>query len=60
VLRHADDQPERPPQYLALSYVWGDATVTKAIKVNDHAFQATTNLESALRTLSKPYADQDI
>ncbi|KAG6993196.1 hypothetical protein FOFC_05629 [Fusarium oxysporum] len=33
----------------ALSYVWGDPTVTEAILVNDHRIQVTTNLISALR-----------
>jgi hypothetical protein len=33
----------------ALSYVWGDPTVTEAILVNGHRIQVTTNLVSALR-----------
>ncbi|KAJ3539807.1 hypothetical protein NM208_g5342 [Fusarium decemcellulare] len=33
----------------ALSYVWGDPTVTEAILVNGHKIQVTTNLVSALR-----------
>ncbi|KAH7276097.1 heterokaryon incompatibility protein-domain-containing protein, partial [Fusarium solani] len=32
----------------ALSYVWGDPTVTEAILVNGHRIQVTTNLASAL------------
>jgi len=35
----------------ALSYVWGDAQVTKAITVDGGLFQVTTNLEEALRAL---------
>lgn len=36
-------------QFNALSYVWGDPTVTEAILVNGHKVQVTTNLVSALR-----------
>ncbi|KAI0197181.1 heterokaryon incompatibility protein-domain-containing protein [Xylaria flabelliformis] len=38
-------------KYEALSYVWGDSSKTKAISVNNKPFQATRNLESALRNL---------
>ncbi|KAI1454181.1 heterokaryon incompatibility protein-domain-containing protein [Annulohypoxylon moriforme] len=38
-------------EYEALSYVWGDATVTTAITLNSRPFQVTTNLEAALRNL---------
>jgi S-adenosylmethionine:diacylglycerol 3-amino-3-carboxypropyl transferase len=38
-------------EYEALSYVWGDANVTRSILLDGHSFQATTNLESALRHL---------
>jgi hypothetical protein len=38
-------------QYEALSYVWGEATVTAPIKLNGKSFQATKNLEAALRAL---------
>ncbi|KIM98268.1 hypothetical protein OIDMADRAFT_69443, partial [Oidiodendron maius Zn] len=37
--------------YTALSYTWGDPTVTKEILVNGKPLQVTTNLESALRHL---------
>ena len=40
-----DDKPE----YIALSYVWGDAKTTLPIAVNGKEKQVTTNLESALR-----------
>ncbi|VUC38080.1 unnamed protein product, partial [Clonostachys rosea] len=36
-------------QFNALSYVWGDPTVTDTILVNGHRIQATTNLVSALQ-----------
>jgi hypothetical protein len=40
-------------EYTALSYVWGDVTVTKNILVNGWSFSATTNLVSALRHIRK-------
>ncbi|KAI1138380.1 heterokaryon incompatibility protein-domain-containing protein [Hypoxylon sp. FL0543] len=39
------------PKYEALSYVWGDATITTPITLNSRPFQVTTNLEAALRVL---------
>ena len=42
--------------YEALSYVWGDTTKTRQIIVNGRPFQATENLEKALRQLR--YADK--
>jgi hypothetical protein len=41
------------PKYTALSYVWGDATITEEIFVNRCSFSATTNLVSALRHIRK-------
>lgn len=38
-------------RYEALSYVWGDASRRKSITVESQQFQATENLESALRHL---------
>lgn len=49
-----DDDPE----YEALSYVWGDPSVTKAIKLDGISFQVTENLESALRHLRHPSKDR--
>jgi hypothetical protein len=40
-----------PPEYVALSYCWGDPTVTKDININGMLVQVTSNLESALRHL---------
>ncbi|KLU90831.1 hypothetical protein MAPG_09357 [Magnaporthiopsis poae ATCC 64411] len=37
------------PEYVALSYVWGDPAVTAEILVNGRSFQATVNLAAALR-----------
>jgi Heterokaryon incompatibility protein (HET) len=39
------------PQYTALSYVWGDPTVTEEIVVNGVDQAVTTNLAAALRQL---------
>lgn len=39
------------PLYKALSYTWGDASITKAIVVDGQVVQVTENLESALRHL---------
>lgn len=40
-------------EYAALSYVWGDPTITKDIIVNGLPFAATTNLGSALWHMRK-------
>ncbi|MCJ1327340.1 hypothetical protein MMC10_004009 [Thelotrema lepadinum] len=43
------------PQYEALSYAWGDLSVTRGVRINEeHEFQVTISLESALRCLRKP------
>lgn len=42
------------PNYEALSYVWGDPHITKQIILNDTKFEATVNLEAALRCLRHP------
>ena len=39
------------PDYVALSYCWGDPAITRLISVNDLPVQVTTNLEAALRAL---------
>ena len=39
------------PQYYALSYAWGDANITEAIKLGDCSVRVTTNLAAALRRL---------
>jgi hypothetical protein len=40
-----------PPEYVALSYCWGDQAITREITINGVQVQITTNLESALRHL---------
>src|SRR5271155_4275697 len=37
------------PDYIALSYTWGDPSATKTILLNSHKFSITQNLESFLR-----------
>ncbi|KAL1628595.1 hypothetical protein SLS56_005827 [Neofusicoccum ribis] len=43
-----------PPAYEALSYVWGDPTMTHSITVNGKEVAVTRNLECALRHLRHP------
>lgn len=40
--------------YEALSYVWGDSSITRTILLEGREFQVTTNLYSALRRLRYP------
>jgi hypothetical protein len=40
-----------PPEYVALSYCWGGASVTKDISINGSSVPVTSNLEIALRHL---------
>lgn len=49
---------DRGLRYTALSYVWGDPNITKAISVNGKPFLATVNLESALRQLASELRNQ--
>ncbi|KAK8093715.1 HET domain-containing protein [Apiospora hydei] len=53
VLVRLQDDPL--PDYAALSYVWGDATDTEQITVDDQPFQATKSLASALRQFRSSY-----
>lgn len=46
--------------YDALSYTWGDPTVTKPIEVEGITIQVTTNLERALRYVISQYTDESI
>lgn len=43
------------PTYLALSYTWGDPTVTVPIFLNGKPWQVTTNLSDALRGLRNTF-----
>jgi len=44
----------KPPAFEALSYVWGDSSITIPIIVDGDTFQATANLNAALRALRRP------
>ncbi|KAK8096043.1 HET-domain-containing protein [Apiospora kogelbergensis] len=46
----------KKPKYEALSYVWGDRNQTSTIIVDGAPFEATINLEAALRHLQRPDA----
>jgi hypothetical protein len=48
------------PEYIALSYVWGDAAITTKILVNEEDFAATVNLAAALRQLRAFRADDSM
>ncbi|CZR55605.1 uncharacterized protein PAC_05493 [Phialocephala subalpina] len=48
------------PEYIALSYVWGNAAITTKILVNEEDFAATVNLAAALRQLRAFRADDSM
>jgi hypothetical protein len=48
----------KPPAFNALSYVWGNAAITKPIIVDGSPFEATVNLEAALRAIRSPLRSQ--
>ena len=50
-----DQFKEDKANYVALSYVWGDATQTIDIALDDTPFPITTNLFDALRNVRKSY-----
>jgi len=45
------------PVFTALSYVWGDPTITETITVNRQSFAITINLVAALRSVQKHWCD---
>lgn len=47
--------PEPCTAYTALSYAWGDASVTEDVIVNGVPFAVTSNLASALRQIRKTF-----
>ena len=62
VVEIISNEPERPvecrlltvslkdnPDFMALSYLWGDPLDTVDIRLNGHVFPVTRNLESTLR-----------
>lgn len=54
-LRHAS--LEVPPEYTALSYVWGDSTIHEDITMNDSTVSVTNNdILETLQALSRSVA----
>ena len=49
--------PQPSKTYMALSYVWGDASVTEDILVNGVSFAVTSNLALALCQIRKSFGD---
>jgi hypothetical protein len=49
--------PEPSKAYTALSYVWGEASITEDIIVNGVSFAVTSNLASALRQIQKSFGE---
>jgi hypothetical protein len=45
-----------PGNYVALSYCWGNPSITTPITVNDICVKVTVNLENALRHLERKYS----
>ncbi|KAF8859046.1 HET-domain-containing protein [Acephala macrosclerotiorum] len=41
------------PLYFALSYIWGNPTITENVTVNDHTLAVTKNLATALRYIGE-------
>ncbi|KXH66391.1 hypothetical protein CSAL01_10006 [Colletotrichum salicis] len=46
--------------YTAVSYAWGDVSITNRILVDDQQVQVTTNLEAALRHLAAGRIDENL
>ncbi|KAK8112248.1 heterokaryon incompatibility protein-domain-containing protein [Apiospora kogelbergensis] len=46
-----EPRSNKPPRYVALSYVWGNAEDTREIRLNRSAFLVTRNLHAALLRL---------
>jgi heterokaryon incompatibility protein (HET) len=53
-LEHVD-LSSKPP-YEALSYAWGDPTITASIELDNQTFPVTTNLDRALRYVRKAHS----
>ncbi|KAK1751177.1 heterokaryon incompatibility protein-domain-containing protein [Echria macrotheca] len=59
-LIHRTLDSDNPPVYLALSYVWGDATDTAEILVDGVQLKVTKNLASALKRLKRQFPGEHI
>lgn len=51
---------DNAPPYEALSYVWGDASITEPITCNGIAMNITTNLAHALRRIRQGVAETEV
>ncbi|KAF4853646.1 Heterokaryon incompatibility protein 6, OR allele [Colletotrichum siamense] len=47
------------PNYIALSYAWGDPTATRAIILDGRNVEVTENLESALRHVASSFGNEE-
>ncbi|KAK1639695.1 heterokaryon incompatibility protein-domain-containing protein [Colletotrichum phormii] len=56
-LRLSSVSLDEKPAYTALSYVWGDASITEPILLNGQGFHATKNLFNALQHLQDHWID---
>ncbi|KAK1674369.1 heterokaryon incompatibility protein-domain-containing protein [Colletotrichum godetiae] len=56
-LRLSSVSLDEKPAYTALSYVWGDASITETILLNGQEFHATKNLFNALQHLQDHWID---
>ncbi|KXH29663.1 hypothetical protein CSAL01_02890 [Colletotrichum salicis] len=56
-LRLSSASLDEKPAYTALSYVWGDASITETILLNGQEFHATKNLFNALQHLQDHWID---
>lgn len=57
---HTVDFDDIDFEFAALSYVWGDESITKDVLVDGHSRAVTTNLESALRNFWRYFANNGV
>ncbi|KAK3299826.1 heterokaryon incompatibility protein-domain-containing protein [Chaetomium fimeti] len=57
---HTVDFDDIDFEFAALSYVWGDESITKNVLVDGHQRAVTTNLESALRNFWRYFAKNGV
>ncbi|KAK0624942.1 heterokaryon incompatibility protein-domain-containing protein, partial [Bombardia bombarda] len=48
------------PSFIALSYTWGDSTVTAPVQLHDEEYPATSNLRSFLRHMQSLLGDPGV
>lgn len=59
-LQHITLQAESPPDFVALSYVWGEQNVLQQITLNGHTFPVGVNLHAALCRIRQMDLDRPI